>query len=291
MLQGAGRLILGTAAQNGLEATAAGAGAGAAVKQTAKPGKQRGTTATTSAGVKQSAGATTDTAGTREHDAKRTAKLIDGPGGQRKLGTLSRPEGTALSLYRPEVARFGVRELVNGIEHAFDAHAGDQQEMLDAVSKQLAKMLADPKAIDDSLIRTSAERYTRTLLHRDPQQRFIVLLLAWAPGQKSPIHDHECWGAVGVYKGVLAETQYEKNAQGMLEGGATQLAKRGTLTTVNPPDTDLHTMSNPSKGVTVTVHVYGRDMTEANVYDAQTGQATRKQIAVDYEEMARFRAA
>src|SRR3990170_544833 len=37
-------------------------------------------------------------------------------------------------------------------------------------------------------IQFHADNYTRTLFFRD--ERFEMLVLAWRPGQKSPIHDH-----------------------------------------------------------------------------------------------------
>jgi predicted metal-dependent enzyme (double-stranded beta helix superfamily) len=42
------------------------------------------------------------------------------------------------------------------------------------------------------------DSYARHLLHRDRNNRFVVLALVWRPGQGTPIHDHSCWGVMGV---------------------------------------------------------------------------------------------
>ena len=56
---------------------------------------------------------------------------------------------------------------------------------------------------------TRPDRYARRLLHRDPARRYTVLVLAWAPGQGTPIHDHpNLWSVEGVLEGELEVTQY-----------------------------------------------------------------------------------
>jgi predicted metal-dependent enzyme (double-stranded beta helix superfamily) len=171
--------------------------------------------------------------------------------------------------------------LVRGIERVL-ARNQTNQSILTGVAGQLRKLVSKKGAIDPSLIRTDPNRYTRTRLYRDPAGRFVVLLLAWSPHQASPIHDHECWGAVGVAQGVLAETSYVKLEQGGLVPRGRKLSRRGDVSTVSPPDRDIHRMENPSDAVTLTVHVYGRDMTSANVYDEKTGTISRPPILIDF---------
>jgi predicted metal-dependent enzyme (double-stranded beta helix superfamily) len=189
----------------------------------------------------------------------------------------ARPEGTALRLFRPHLS-YGVTDLIEGVDRAI--RETPKSRVVDAVSRELAKLLDNPQAIDDSLILEREDRYSRTLLHSDPEGRFTILLLAWRPGQASPIHDHDCWGAVGVYRGAISETSYAL-ADGELRRGTTKTARKGQVTAVNPPESDLHKMENRHRGMTVTIHVYGRDMKEANVYDAGTGAAKRSAMVFD----------
>jgi predicted metal-dependent enzyme (double-stranded beta helix superfamily) len=205
--------------------------------------------------------------------------MLEGPGGTRRTIALARPDGATLRLHRPAVD--GVQNLVRKIDLVLETTT-DQTQIVDAIAREMKKLVARPDAIDDALIRTDPSRYTRTLLYRDPQKRYVVLLLAWSPHQASPIHDHACWGAVGIARGKLAETRYDRAPNGRLVPQETAIERRGDVTTVNPPETDLHRMSNPTNGVTATIHVYGRDMTEANVYDEATGAATSKDIHIDF---------
>ncbi len=233
---------------------------------------------TVQAGATATAGSTKTRNPTREAPRPQPG-LLEGPKGTRRTIALARPEGTTLRLHRPSVD--GVQNLVRKIDRVLDSTT-DQTRIVESVARELKKLVARPDAIDDALIRTDPTRYTRTLLYRDPQKRYVVLLLAWSPHQASPVHDHECWGAVGIARGKLAETRYDRAPEGHLVAQETAIERRGDVTTVNPPETDLHRMRNPTDEVTVTIHVYGRDMTEANVYDENTGAATRKEIHIDF---------
>jgi predicted metal-dependent enzyme (double-stranded beta helix superfamily) len=205
-------------------------------------------------------------------------RLIEGPGGKRTLGRLGRPEGATLRLHRPAV-QYGVAELIAGVDRAI--RDKPRSEIVAAVTSAVKKLLASPDAIDDSLILEKAERYSRTLLYRDPQRRFTVLLLTWRPGQASPIHDHDCWGVVGVVRGAISEVEYDRRDGKLIKSSRKEVARRGQVTSVNPPDSDVHRMANETRGLTVTIHVYGRDMTEANVYDEETGAARRVEMVFD----------
>jgi predicted metal-dependent enzyme (double-stranded beta helix superfamily) len=217
-------------------------------------------------------------------DAKSVA-LIQGPGGRRRLGVISRKAGTTVRLYAPKVGRSPIDVLIADVHRAV-AHGASTAAILAGVAAAIEKLMADPLAIEDGAILTRPDRYSRTLLHRDPAGRFIVALLAWLPGQKSPIHDHECWGAVGVFRGSLVETRYVR-AGDRLVAADPEIAGQGQVTTIHPPESDLHTMENGGDELTLTVHVYGRDMRDANVYDPETGAPTRKPIAFDADRSVR----
>ena len=54
------------------------------------------------------------------------------------------------------------------------------------------------------------DTYARHLLHKDQHNRFVVLALVWNPGQGTPIHDHACWGLMGILENSLREVDYER---------------------------------------------------------------------------------
>ena len=58
------------------------------------------------------------------------------------------------------------------------------------------------------------ESYGRHLLHEDPAGRFSIGSFVWRPGEATPIHDHHCWGVVGVAQGRLVSQDFQASADG-----------------------------------------------------------------------------
>ncbi|HXF67086.1 MAG TPA: cysteine dioxygenase family protein, partial [Burkholderiales bacterium] len=105
--------------------------------------------------------------------------------------------------------------------------------------------------------RANHERYARHLLYGDPLGRFSILAIVWDRGQRSPVHGHHCWCAVGVYQGTLMETRYREDPAGgvPVAAGAT-LRAAGSLS-FDPAAGGIHRLANESGELAVSLHVYG----------------------------------
>lgn len=180
---------------------------------------------------------------------------------------------------------YGVRELAGAIDAALDS-AADWAGICAEVCAALPQFLANPAAIPSSHLVGHEDRYTRNLLYADPEKRYVVLALVWGAGQQTPIHDHECWGVVGCYRGAITELAYATPPPNLLpvlpntlkQTSVTVLAP-GQSCSVDPPSRDLHRMRNDTDGSTVTVHVYGREMLSCNVFC--NGTITRRHFVYD----------
>jgi predicted metal-dependent enzyme (double-stranded beta helix superfamily) len=109
----------------------------------------------------------------------------------------------------------------------------------------------------------SPDHYTQHILYVSPDRAFSVIALVWLPGQKTPIHDHICWCVVGVYEGEEEETRYrlyEDGAGRFLVREGSQRAHRGQVTTLLPPEEDIHQVTNVGAGKAISIHVYGADI-------------------------------
>ena len=50
-----------------------------------------------------------------------------------------------------------------------------------------------------------AEGYARRLLHRNDRLGYTAVVMTWAPGQRTPLHDHAgIWCVEGVVEGIKA---------------------------------------------------------------------------------------
>ena len=115
------------------------------------------------------------------------------------------------------------------------------------------------------------ESYARRLLHRDPAGRYTAIVMTWGPGQGTPVHDHGgLWCVEGVVEGQIAVTQYDVVDVGgghyAVTGRDSLLAGVGTAGRLIPP-TDYHVISNalPERS-SLTLHVYGGDLSECQVF-------------------------
>lgn len=153
---------------------------------------------------------------------------------------------------------------------ALDALAPDLS--LESIEQIRAAVASLPLTRADlgSAIMIDTGAYVRTLVRQTDE--YQVLVMAWLPGQKSPIHDHagSCC-AVRVVSGRGVEQVFE-------------LTPDGAASPVGPPreylpgtvacsvDSDIHSLGNAAKApcspdeILVTVHVYAPPLRPTRKY-------------------------
>jgi hypothetical protein len=104
------------------------------------------------------------------------------------------------------------------------------------------------------------------------------------PGQMTPIHDHACWGVMGLVQNSLEEICYDRLDDGKRPDYAELEQSRGTdvgqggVAYLLPPYEEIHRIGNTSNKPTISLHVYGRDLDEVNVFDPVTGKVCPMRI-------------
>ena len=124
------------------------------------------------------------------------------------------------------------------------------------------------------------DTYARRLLYRDPQGRYSMVVMTWGPGQKTALHDHAgIWCVECVTDGQMEVAQYELLSE---ENGHYRFAEqnrvhagRGAAGCLIPPF-EYHTLGNVDEAASITLHVYGGDMTHCHVFEPQFDGAWRK---------------
>lgn len=141
------------------------------------------------------------------------------------------------------------------------------------VSSLVGRLVSDDRWLPERYRTPVADSYARYLLHRDRTNRFVVLSLVWLPGQATPIHDHSAWGVMGIMANAVEEVAYERLDDGSRPGYADlretrgRMVGAGSVSYVLPPYEEVHRIANPTDTATLSVHVYGRDLDEVNVFD------------------------
>lgn len=133
-----------------------------------------------------------------------------------------------------------------------------------AAKAALRGYLCDDKLLSLAQREGDVRNYRRHLLYADPKSRFSILAIVWRPGQRTPIHGHTAWGAVGVYEGNPYSEVFDTHSEGRPAMSLDLLLKRrlqpGDLSTVQPGLDNAHRMGNDSHSRCITIHVYGRDL-------------------------------
>jgi predicted metal-dependent enzyme (double-stranded beta helix superfamily) len=67
--------------------------------------------------------------------------------------------------------------------------------------KLLARLIAVDDWLPEEFTKTHPQYYQQYLLYADPLERFSIVSFVWAPGQKTPVHNH----TVGACSASCAE--------------------------------------------------------------------------------------
>jgi predicted metal-dependent enzyme (double-stranded beta helix superfamily) len=167
---------------------------------------------------------------------------------------------------------YELRHFVRDVEAILDRHPALPVTVKE-VSDRLLRLVQDDSWLPDAAREPREDCYARHLLHKDRFNRFVVLALVWKPGQGTPIHDHSCWGAMGVMQNSLREIGYERLDDGSRAGYAElrELTGRqvaaGSLSYLLPPYQEIHSIDNNTDRASLSIHVYGRDIDEVNVFE------------------------
>ena len=178
---------------------------------------------------------------------------------------------------------YGLQDYVHDIGAVLDRRPA-MPVIIREVSAFTKRLCADDRWLDERHRTASADHYTRHLLHKEPNNRFIVLSLVWLPGQATPIHDHSCWGVMGLIENSLEEVCFDRLDDGSRKDFADLQQSRGSdvgkgsVAYLLPPYEEIHRIGNNTGKPTVSLHVYGRDLDEVNVFDANTGKVSPMRI-------------
>ena len=137
---------------------------------------------------------------------------------------------------------------------------------------------------------SNPDGYTRNLIYSAPDESLSLYSLVWLPGQWTPVHDHGSWGVVGVIEGVLEERSYVRLSPDraadedieLVRGGVILLG-RGAVTSFVPNPDHIHVTGVPhERPRAVSLHLYGRMMSDFNTYDLAA--RTRKRVTLAHNE-------
>lgn len=171
---------------------------------------------------------------------------------------------------RTDEAPPGCRKLIAELDEA--VVSDDVVAITRAVEQALCRLIEHGDvALPTALRRPVAAGYARRLIHHDPVRGYTALAMVWAPGQATPVHDHNgLWCVEGVLAGQIDIVQYDLRER---DGVRYRFSSKpsihagvGSAGRLIPPY-DYHTIANcdPTHDA-VTIHVYGGEMDQCSAF-------------------------
>jgi predicted metal-dependent enzyme (double-stranded beta helix superfamily) len=141
--------------------------------------------------------------------------------------------------------------------------AQTEAELVGRVADRLARLNRAERWLPADFRQPCTEGYKQHVVYVAPDASFSVCSLVWCEQQATPIHDHAAWCVVGVYEGAERETRYRLEGSGSgqrLVAIGTHDMSAGETAAFAADGTDVHKVTNPTRGLSISIHVYGADI-------------------------------
>lgn len=166
-------------------------------------------------------------------------------------------------------------------------------EIVRALVPRMRKLVqVAPEFLEPCHCQGRPDRYTRNLVFAGENDTLSLFTLVWAPGQRTPIHDHGTWGVVGIVEGMLEEQSFVRvdseaaahpdDGIELTPGGFVLLPPGAVVTFLPDPDHIHETGVPANRGPTLSLHLYGRFLNAFHVYDK--AMRTRKLVRQEHTD-------
>ena len=153
----------------------------------------------------------------------------------------------------------------------------DEAATIDVGAKLLAELVRHDDWLPESMARCPPHGYAQNLLWCDPFERFSVVSFVWAPSARTPVHDHQMWGLVGMLRGSETSQRFAPDPEtGALAMGELATLAPGDVEALLPALGDIHQVTNAlSDCGSISIHVYGGNIgaVRRHTFDAASGES------------------
>jgi predicted metal-dependent enzyme (double-stranded beta helix superfamily) len=135
----------------------------------------------------------------------------------------------------------------------------DEAATVEVGAKLLRELVSNDDWLPEDMSKCPPHGYAQNLLWCDPFERFSVVSFVWAPNARTPVHDHQVWGLVGMLRGSETSQAFSRNAEtGTMTRGTLTALKPGDVEILRPSLGDIHQVSNTlTDAGSISIHVYG----------------------------------
>jgi predicted metal-dependent enzyme (double-stranded beta helix superfamily) len=151
----------------------------------------------------------------------------------------------------------------------------DEAAVVEVGQKLLGELVRHDDWLPESMAECPPHGYAQNLLWCDPFERFSIVSFVWAPSARTPVHDHQMWGLVGMLRGSeISQAFAHDAAAGALVAGRTTTLTPGDVEALVPATGDIHRVTNALADCgSISIHVYGGNIgaVRRHTFDPATG--------------------
>jgi predicted metal-dependent enzyme (double-stranded beta helix superfamily) len=188
------------------------------------------------------------------------------------MATVTRPLPAVVERFVDEIARVV-------------ADTDDRAETINRLYSSFAELLSDRTWLHPDHRQPIPGQFSQYAIYRAEDGSLSIMAMVVPTGVATPVHDHRAWGLVGVYQGQQREKVYRRTDDGSnpdfadLRQVAENILKPGDITTLLPPEGDIHMIETVSDEPSISIHVLGNDI----------GCVHRHRYDVEHKAVHRFK--
>ena len=142
----------------------------------------------------------------------------------------------------------------------------DRRDTIARLTPSFSTLLGDQTWLHADFHQPVAGKFVQYAIYRADDASLSVMAMVVPSGVATPVHDHRAWGLVGVYQGRQREKVYRRLDDGShpdfadLQQVAENILTPGDITTLVPPEGDIHMIETISDEASISIHVLGNDI-------------------------------
>jgi len=176
--------------------------------------------------------------------------------------------------------RYALLEFIKDVDVAVRGKSSESEILLH-LKPVLERLVSSPASVPAKAFNPRKDRFAMNLIQMPEDEAYSIIGGVWHPGQTTPIHDHLTWAVIGVYEGEEREALFRRVDDGSnpklarIQRVSERVNKKGHVTVLG--HSGIHRVDNISLKPTTSVHIYGRDIgnAERHSYDPATGEISR----------------
>lgn len=174
------------------------------------------------------------------------------------------------------MSHYGLSRFINDMDFFVEKYPDDQHQLVQAGCSSLRKLMSNPDFLNPDFVTAVTHGEDEGRVYTSPEHGYYIQFFAWPAGCKSPVHNHNTWGLMGVMHNCLRVTEYDLafHAADRFEVKDRQCfdAHAGAIVYLTSPDNEIHCVQNSSDEMSYSLHIYGQEMTNTSQFDLLTGE-------------------